>query len=117
MRKIVFAMLFASTFILAGGFVSLKSPSKSEAISSVKEALAAKDDEKVSIKGYIKKSLGDEKYEFRDLNGDSIIIEIDDDKWGGVSADEETLLEIYGEVDDNKFKKNEIDVKKLRLVK
>ncbi|MEK5789482.1 NirD/YgiW/YdeI family stress tolerance protein, partial [Acinetobacter johnsonii] len=44
---------------------------------TVKQALTMKDDSKVQIKGHVVKSVGDEKYQFRDNTG-SINVEIDD---------------------------------------
>lgn len=116
MKKILITTLVTASLAFAGGFVSLKTDKNVTNISNVKEVLNAKDDQKVKIKGYINKALDDEEYEFRDQKGDTIIIEIDDKVWGDVIANEETLLEIYGEVDSELIGKNKIDVKKLKIV-
>ncbi|WP_086232741.1 YgiW/YdeI family stress tolerance OB fold protein [Campylobacter devanensis] len=81
-------------------------------VNSVKAALSAWDDTWVEIKGKIISQVGHEKYKFSDGN-DTIIIEIDDDDWGGVSVGPNELITIYGEVDGNALKANEIDVKRI----
>ena len=81
-------------------------------VNSVKAALSAWDDTWVEIKGKIISQVGHEKYKFSD-GKDTIIIEIDDDDWGGLSVGPDELITIYGEVDGNALKANEIDVKRI----
>lgn len=81
---------------MAGGFVSNH---KSENVISVKEALKLNDDAKVVIGGKIKSHIKSDKYEFADKNGDTIVVEIDNNKWGDVTANEDTLLRIRDEAD------------------
>lgn len=50
------------------------------------------------LEGKIKSHIKSDKYEFVDKNGDTIIVEIDNNKWGNVTANEDTLLRIRGEV-------------------
>jgi uncharacterized protein (TIGR00156 family) len=78
---------------------------------TVQKATTLADDSKVQIKGYVVKSLGKEKYQFRDATG-SITVEIDDDLWQGKAVSAKTPITIQGEVDvDMKpTKKVEIDV-------
>lgn len=78
---------------------------------SVKHALSLKDDTKVELKGYVVKSIGDEKYHFRDATG-TITVDIDDDLWQGKAISAKTPITIIGEVDiDYKpTKRVEIDV-------
>ena len=111
MKKIFIASLAASIAI-AGGFVSKHS---SETI-SVKEALKLNDDAKVVLEGKIKSHIKLDKYEFVDKNGDIIVVEIDNKKWGNVTANEDTLLRIRGEV-DKELTKTEIDVDSVEVVK
>ncbi|WP_107831470.1 NirD/YgiW/YdeI family stress tolerance protein [Campylobacter concisus] len=111
MKKIIIASLAAS-IAMAGGFVSKH---QSETI-SVKEALKLNDDAKVVLEGKIKSHIKSDKYEFIDKNGDVIVIEIGDKKWGNVTANEDTLLRIRGEVDKD-FTKTEIDVDSVEVVK
>ena len=53
-----------------------------------------------------------EKYKFSD-GKDTIIIEIDDEDWGGLSVGPDETVTIYGEVDGNTIRANEIDVKRI----
>ncbi|WP_223154857.1 NirD/YgiW/YdeI family stress tolerance protein [Campylobacter concisus] len=66
---------------------------------SVKEALKLNDDAKVVFEGKIKSHIKSDKYEFADKNGDTIVVEIDNNKWGDVTANEDTLLRIRDEAD------------------
>ena len=68
------------------------------------------------LEGKIKSQIKSDKYEFIDKNGDVIIVEIDNKKWDNVTANEDTLLRIRGEV-DNDFTKTEIDVDSVEVVK
>lgn len=111
MKKIIIASLAAS-IAMAGGFTSKH---QSETI-SVKEALKLNDDAKVVLEGKIKSHIKSDKYEFIDKNGDVIVVEIDNKKWGNVTANEDTLLRIRGEVDKD-FTKTEIDVDSVEVIK
>lgn len=111
MKKIIIASL-AAGIAMAGGFASKHS---SETI-SVKEALKLNDDAKVVLEGKIKSHIKSDKYEFIDKNGDVIVVEIDNKKWGNVTANEDTLLRIRGEVDKD-FTKTEIDVDSVEVIK
>ena len=112
MKKIIIASLAAS-IAMAGGFVSKNS---SENAISVKEALKLNDDAKVVLEGKIKSHIKSDKYEFVDKNGDTIVIEIGDKKWGNVTANEDTPLRIRGEV-DKELTKTEIDVDSVEVIK
>ncbi|WP_096025025.1 NirD/YgiW/YdeI family stress tolerance protein, partial [Campylobacter lanienae] len=90
-----------------GGFLGPKS-----GVNSVRAALSAWDDTLVEIKGKIISQVGHEKYKFSD-GKDTIIIEIDDEDWGGLSVGPDELITIYGEVDGNAVLANEIDVKRI----
>ena len=98
---------------MAGGFAS---KSLSENVISVKEALKLNDDTKVVIEGKIKSHIKSDKYEFADKNGDTIVVEIDNNKWGNVTANEDTLLRIRGEV-DKELTKTKIDVDSVEVIK
>ena len=65
---------------------------------TVKQALAMKDNAKVELKGHVVKSLGDEKYQFRDSTG-TITVEIDDKLWHGKKVLAKTPVTITGEID------------------
>ncbi|MDR2193180.1 MAG: NirD/YgiW/YdeI family stress tolerance protein [Treponema sp.] len=65
---------------------------------TVAEAKTLRDDYPVIVRGKIERYLGDEKYVFADDTG-TIIIEIDDRLWRGISVDQNDTVEILGEVD------------------
>lgn len=74
----------------------------------------ASDEAEVLIKGRLTGYLYDNNYEFTDLVGQSIEVELDDDvDWSYVHKDQ--LIEIYGEVDRNMFKVK-IDAKHYRIL-
>ena len=112
MKKIIIASLAAS-IAMAGGFVSKH---KSENVISVKEALKLNDDAKVVLEGKIKSHIKSDKYEFADKNGDTIVVEIDNKKWGNATTNEDTPLRIRGEV-DKELAKTKIDVDSVEVVK
>ena len=82
---------------------------------TVAGALKVWDDTMVTLKGNIIRQVAHEKYEFKDSTG-VIIVEIDDDKWYGLSVGPNDVVEIYGEVDSEIYRKNEIDVKFVKKV-
>ena len=113
--------LVASGLVAATTFAMANTPVNQGAIAptkttTVKYALSAKDDTKVQLKGYIVKSIGDEKYQFRDNTG-TITVDIDDELWNGRAISAKTPVVIYGEVDiDYKpMKRVEIDVDSVRF--
>lgn len=83
---------------------------------TVKQALALKDDSRVELTGYIVKSIGDEKYQFRDNTG-TITVDIDDDLWQGKALASTKVVTVFGEVDvDYKpSKRVEIDVEAVKF--
>lgn len=83
---------------------------------TVKQALSLKDDTKVELKGHVVKSLGDEKYQFRDSTG-TITVEIDDKLWHGKKVLAKTPVTITGEIDiDHKPAKHvSIDVDSVKF--
>ena len=86
------------------------------AVNTVQGALNAYDDTIVTLTGKITRQVAHEKYEFSDSTG-TIIIEIDDDEWYGVQAGPNDTVQIRGEVDSDTFRRNEIDVKFITIVK
>ncbi|MDL2230035.1 NirD/YgiW/YdeI family stress tolerance protein, partial [Treponema sp. OttesenSCG-928-L16] len=82
-------------------------------ISTVEAVQKMRDDTYVALEGLIERSLGDEKYLFRDSTG-TITVEIDNDDWRGLSVGPEDTVIIYGEVDKN-FRRIEIDVDRIVL--
>ena len=106
--------LIAASFTFTAAFATANTAVNQSAltkVSTVKQALVAKDDTKVEVKGYVVKAIGDEKYQFRDATG-SMTVDIDDDLWHGKAIAANTPVTLIGEVDiDYKpTKRVEIDV-------
>lgn len=78
---------------------------------TVAQAEKMKDDSRVILRGQIEKRIKGDNYLFRDSTG-SIKIDIDDDKWNGVSVGPNDTIEITGEVDKG-WSETEIDVKRV----
>ncbi|MCR4941659.1 MAG: NirD/YgiW/YdeI family stress tolerance protein [Campylobacter sp.] len=100
-KKFMISVALAGVVFAQGGFVDDASKSKNPSYDtiSVAKAKTLADDTKVTLEGKILRSLGDEKYEFVDANGDSIIIEIDDKDFRGQTIDKNTKIRIKGEID------------------
>ena len=94
----------------AGGFTG-----PSQAAVSVAEALKLSDDTPVVLEGTIEQSLGDEKYMFKDASG-SVIVEIDDEDWRGITVTPKDTVIINGEVDKDMFK-TKIDADSISIKK
>ena len=67
-----------------------------------------KDDTKAVLRGNIVRQVKHEKYLFKDSTGE-IVVEIDDDDWGGVTVGPNDTVELIGEIDKD-FNKIEFDV-------
>ena len=108
MKKLI-ALLFCCTAFVAGsafasgagtapgGFTGPGAAAAS-AITSARDAAKMRDDTRVIMRGHIVKQLDKDKYLFQDSSG-TIRIEIDDDKWGGLSITPDDIVEIRGEID------------------
>ena len=83
--------------------------------STVAQVLTYSDDTPVVVNGQIEKSLGNEKYLFKDSTG-SVTIEIDDEDWRGLNVTPKDTITIRGEIDKDLFK-TEIDVDSVSLKK
>lgn len=124
MNKFITASAFVvalglSTSALASGFTGPQQAGGFQgpglAPSSVAEALKLNDDTPVVLVGQIEKSLGDEKYLFKDASG-SVTVEIDNEDWRGVTVTPKDTIVIQGEIDKDFFK-TEIDVDSIALKK
>lgn len=79
-----------------------------DSVAAVKDR--AHDDQKVTLRGRLTNYLGKDMYEFTDEAGDTIEVELDDDRnWSNIAKDQ--LIDIYGEVDKDLMSIN-IDVKR-----
>lgn len=120
MNKLVTTSVFALALCLSsaamafsptGGF---SGPGLAE--STVAQAVKMSDDTPVVLVGKIEKSLGGEKYLFKDASG-SVIVDIDDDDWRGLNVTPADTIIIEGEVDKGLFEETKIDVDSVRLKK
>lgn len=122
MKKFAAVTSLALIFGLSGNALAQQQPARGGfqgpglPVMTVADALKVSDDTPVKLAGKIEKSLGDEKYLFKDATG-TITIEIDDDDWRGVTATPESELIIEGEVDKDMFRDAEIDVNTVTLKK
>ena len=101
---VVAALVSCTAFAAPQGFNQSAIPSgpagfNNQAPTTVKGVLkSAYDDQIVTLKGRLTNYLGDDRYEFTDVNGDRIEVELDDDHdWSNIAKDQ--LIEIVGEVD------------------
>lgn len=91
-----------------GGFTG---PSSKATVASAK---TLSDDAMVTLRGNIVERISGDTYLFKDATG-TINVEIDDNRWNGVSVSPEDLVEIHGEVDKD-WNSVEIDVKQVSKV-
>lgn len=119
MKKMILALLISLSVLATaqaqtgGGFVG--PGANANGATTVKDALKLRDDSWVVLQGRIVASLGDEKYTFQDDTG-SVMVEIDDDDWRGITVTPETTIEISGELDKEMFEATKIDVKSFRVL-
>lgn len=84
--------------------------------STVAQALEMSDETAVVLVGTIEKSLGNEKYLFKDTTG-TVTIEVDNEDWKGLNVAPKDVIEIKGEVDKEMMKDVKIDVDMVTLKK
>ena len=89
----------------AGGYTG---PSDVKTV-SVAEALKLSDNSAVELAGKLEKSLGDEKYLFRDESG-TVKVDIDNEDFRGVTVNENDVVRLRGEVDKELLEETTIDV-------
>ncbi len=130
MKKILFLaclvllMAGASVAVAAdkGGFVSSGADAAAGGFSgpgpaptTAKEAAAMRDDARVLLRGNIVQHLGKDKYLFKDASG-TIRVEIDHDKWRGLTVSPADTVELQGEVDKDRHSVK-VDVDRVTKVK
>ncbi len=69
------------------------------------------DDTQVILVGKLESHLKGDKYHFNDGTA-TIVVEIDDDEWNGLTVGPEEVVEIFGEIDKD-FNGYEVEVKKI----
>ena len=82
------------------------------AVHTVTEAKKLADDQKVGLVGEVVKKTGHEREEFRDKSG-SVIVEIDDKDWNGLSVTAADQVRIEGEVEHKRDGRVEIEVDRI----
>ncbi|AWB35323.1 YgiW/YdeI family stress tolerance OB fold protein [Orrella marina] len=94
-----------------------RSPAAQETVRTVQWVKdTGRDDQKVLLRGRVVNRIGDDNYTFADESGE-LRVEIDDDVFGAQSVDENTLVEIWGEIDFDDGRLKEIEVKSLRVLR
>ncbi len=111
MKKILSTLLFSfliSTTVQAAGFSGQSSKI------TVIEALKLPDDSYVTVQGSIVRRISSDKYLFKDKSG-TMTVEIDDDKWGNIEANDKDVLELSGEI-EKKLNSVHLDVDTIKKV-
>ena len=105
-----------TVFAIFAGIVAVQAAfiDKTDTNISVAHAKEMKDNTPVRLKGNIQQNLGDEKYLFTDGN-QTIIVEIDNEDWGGQDVSAKDTVIIIGEMDKD-FWGTEVDVDSIQLV-
>ena len=116
-----FAVPFAAVAAGPSGFDNQARPGapqgfthqKMDSIAQLKSE--AKDDQIVVIDGRFTKQIKKEKYEFTDAKGDTILVDLDDEKnWSHVQKD--AKVELTAEVDKD-FTSTELDALEVKVLK
>ncbi len=116
-----FAVPFAAVAAGPSGFDNQARPGapqgfthqKMDSIAQLKSD--AKDDQIVVIDGRFTKQIKKEKYEFTDAKGDTILVDLDDEKnWSHVQKD--AKVELTAEVDKD-FTSTELDALEVKVLK
>lgn len=125
MKKLQYMFLMAVSCLILGssvmagdknkmkgkGFVFQPTSITVETIENIKDK---KDDEIVVLQGVIEKAISGDKYLFNDGTG-TIVIEIDDDDFKGMTVNANEKVQITGEFDKgNWFKKDKVEVKSIK---
>lgn len=104
---------FIAFSVLSEGFVG---PSSNYQAVKVRDIENLSDDDKISLIGFIKSAVSDDKYVFSDDTG-TIVVEIDKKVWQGVTASPKTKIQIFGEVDKSLMKDTKVEADRVVLVK
>jgi uncharacterized protein (TIGR00156 family) len=111
-RLLVIFLVVAFSGGVSAEFVGENSASTTTTIQSIENM---RDDEHVTLEGYIVKKIRAEHYMFKTETGE-IEVEIDDEDFRGLKVTPETKVRIRGEV-DKKWNSSSIDVDHLEIVK
>lgn len=114
--KIITLSVFCMLIMFTSAYAYNNGPQGfNNTVSTVSEVLKnGYDDQHVVIRGRLTDYLGKDHYEFTDINGDRIEVELDDDyNWSFVSKDQ--LIDLYGKIDKDFFTTT-IDAKGANIV-
>lgn len=75
-----------------------------------------RDDQLVTLEGYLVEQVKHEKYTFRDATG-TVLVEIDDEVFMGQRVDPKTKVCLEGEFEKDMLEKDEVDVHKLTIIR
>ena len=75
-----------------------------------------RDDQLVTLEGYLVEQVKHEKYTFRDATG-TVLVEIDDEVFMGQRVDPKTKVRLEGEFEKDMLEKDEVDVHKLTIIR
>ncbi len=78
-----------------------------------KDVKNLRDNQYITLKGYIISKTGNEKYMFKDDSG-TIQVEIDDEYWNGLNVNENDLVILEGEVERER-NNLKVDINSIRL--
>ena len=81
------------------------------ALVTVEQAKSMRDDDHVTLRGYIIQNVGGKNYVFKDDTG-TVNVEISEKRWEGQQVGPDDLVEIQGEIDKD-WTEFEIEVKRL----
>ncbi len=81
---------------------------------TIMEASKLADDTWITLKGNIIERAGEDKYSFKDASGQGIV-EIDNDKWGGLHINPTDIVELITKVDKD-WGFTELEVESVRKV-
>lgn len=115
-KKVLAAAILAGAVTVLPVQAQITGPSDRNA--ATVEAIMAqpKDDQDVVLQGRLLRKAGDEKYIFADGTGE-ITVEIDDDEMPRDPVDENTMVELRGEVDTDRDRPPKIDVDSVRIMR
>ncbi|WP_258406547.1 NirD/YgiW/YdeI family stress tolerance protein [Shewanella spartinae] len=114
MQKKLTGTLILSCVLTLPAFAAYNGPKAGGVIQQASDAHTAKDDTPVELTGKLIKSLGDEKYLFRDSSGE-VEVEIDNALWRDIEISSDTTVTLRGEVDDE-WRGIEIEIDSIELV-
>jgi uncharacterized protein (TIGR00156 family) len=113
MKRTIFMCLLAA-LVFVGSMLHAQEGYRGPSANAVtvETAKGMRDDSPVTLRGRLEQFLGDKKYLFTDDTG-SIIIEIENRLWRGISVDENNTVEITGEIDKD-FRSIEVEASSIK---